>query len=254
MSLKINKDNIFFILPESRYSISSRTDTMMDEDFTLYLKFKILPEELEIHKEAFAFSRNGMHSGISFTKVDDNKIIANYSYWFSKKNKNGKYENVCKQVYYQFLPNELNEFNEYIMVCDNFNDKKIDCYFNGKLIGTMEFGDYEKVSYENTFYWFGCGNMIGPDEHKHIGDFDFDMAFLLNKAIDKTEIDDVVQNYKTKYTYELFGGMRKLNFSYPLRKHFAFFLDFNQKTRYKIWDMTFSGNYPQIYIENNIYF
>ena len=41
MSLRINKDNIFFILPESRYSISSRTDSMMDEDFTLYLKLKI---------------------------------------------------------------------------------------------------------------------------------------------------------------------------------------------------------------------
>ncbi len=31
-------------------------------------------------------------------------------------------------------------------------------------------------------------------------------------------------------------------------------VNFNNSTRYKIWDMTFSGNYPQIYIEDNIYF
>ena len=41
MSLIVDKDNIFFILPEDRYSISSRTDGMMDKDFTLYAKFKI---------------------------------------------------------------------------------------------------------------------------------------------------------------------------------------------------------------------
>jgi len=254
MSLIVDKDNIFFILPEDRYSISSRTDGMMDKDFTLYAKFKIFPEELEINKEAFAFSRNGMHSGISVTKVDENKCIINYSYWFVKTNTKGKYEYICKQIYYEFDINELNEFNEYVMICDNHDEKKIDCYFNKKLIGTIEFGDYDKLPYEQAFYWFGCGDMLSSIENRNIGKFEFDTAFVLNKAIDKIEVDDIIENYKKKYTYELFDGLRKLNFSYPLRKHFAFFCDFNQTTRYKVWDMTFSGNYPQIYIKNNIYF
>ena len=121
MSLRVDKDNIFFILPEDRYSISSRTDGMMDKDFTLYAKFKIFPEALEINKEAFAFSRNGMHSGISVTKVDENKCIINYSYWFVKTNAKGKYEYICKQIYYEFDINELNEFNEYVRHFTEYN-------------------------------------------------------------------------------------------------------------------------------------
>ena len=41
MSLRINKDNIVFVLPESRYAVSSRIDTWMDEDFTLHVTAKI---------------------------------------------------------------------------------------------------------------------------------------------------------------------------------------------------------------------
>ena len=44
MSLRINKDNIFFILPEDRYSVSNRIDSYMAEDFTLYVKAKQLLE------------------------------------------------------------------------------------------------------------------------------------------------------------------------------------------------------------------
>ena len=130
----------------------------------------------------------------------------------------------------------------------------MNCYFNNEFVGKISYPKCEKQKYENTFYWFGCGSMMCPEEHRHIGDFNFDSAFLLNKVMDKEGVDNIIQNYKKEYTYELFDGLRKLNFSYPLRKHFAFFCDFNQTTRYKVWDMTFSGNYPQIYIENNIYF
>ena len=41
MSLRINKDNIFFILPEDRYSVSNRIDGYMADDFTLYVKSKV---------------------------------------------------------------------------------------------------------------------------------------------------------------------------------------------------------------------
>ena len=69
MSLKVNRDNIFFILPESRYSVSNRIDRYMDEDFTFHISAKIIKESLGL-KESFIFSRNGMHSGISAFKDD----------------------------------------------------------------------------------------------------------------------------------------------------------------------------------------
>ncbi len=45
MSLRINKDNLFFILPEDRYSVSQRIDKHMAKDFTLYVKEKVNVEE-----------------------------------------------------------------------------------------------------------------------------------------------------------------------------------------------------------------
>ena len=51
MSLRINKDNLFFILPEDRYSVSQRIDKHMAKDFTLYVKVKVNIEELQANKD-----------------------------------------------------------------------------------------------------------------------------------------------------------------------------------------------------------
>ena len=64
-----NKENIFFILPESRYAVSDRIDRWMEEDFTVHLTAKLFPETLE-NKQSDMFARNGMHSGISAFKDD----------------------------------------------------------------------------------------------------------------------------------------------------------------------------------------
>jgi hypothetical protein len=44
MSLKVTKENIFFLLPESRYAVSERIDAYMEKDFTVYVKAKLFPE------------------------------------------------------------------------------------------------------------------------------------------------------------------------------------------------------------------
>ena len=249
MSLVVNKENIFFILPESRYAVSDRIDKWMEEDFTVHLTAKLFPETLE-NRQAYMFARNGMHSGISAFKDDFGNVNVVFTYWF--KDENG--EQRVKQIFYGLKDIELNEFNEYNMICDNFIERKIDCYFNNKLVGTIYFENDERQSYEAAFYWFGCGSMIGPEEHRGYGSFEYKLCFVLNKRLELLEVQDIVDNYKDKYSHIVFNDLRKLNYDFPLRKHFAFFCDFNQTTRYKVWDMTFSGNYPQIYIENNIYF
>ena len=48
MSLVVNKENIFFILPESRYAVSDRIDKWMEEDFTIHLTAKLFPETLSV--------------------------------------------------------------------------------------------------------------------------------------------------------------------------------------------------------------
>jgi hypothetical protein len=250
MSLRVGKEDVYFILPESRYSVSTRIDRYMEEDFTLYIKARCITESLEPEKESFLFSRNGMHSGISFYKDIFGEIFVTFTYWF--KDKDGKPE--TRQIYYGLKDGLADASNEFIMICDNFVDRKIDCYVNKELAGTLDFSGMDKQSYEGGFYWLGCGTMIGPEQHKCIGDFEIDTLFLLNKNIDRVEIDDILDNYKDKYTTVVHNDLRKLNKDYHLKKHFAFFSDFNERNRYKVWDISFNGNNPQLYIENNIYF
>jgi len=249
MSLRVGKEDIYFILPESRYSVSKRIDMYMEEDFTLYIKAKIINESLEVQKEAFLFARNGMHSGVSAYKDTDGQTCISFTYWF--KGQDGKGE--ISQVYYRLTEEQKKESNEFVMICDNFIDRKIDCYINKEFVGSICFDGRDRQSYENGFYWLGCGSMIGPKEHQCIGDFEFDNIFLLNKKITIKEIEDIFTNID-EYTLTVHDDLKKIKSTYPLKKNFAFFCNFNQKNRYKVWDMAFNGNYPQVYIEDNIYF
>jgi hypothetical protein len=248
MSLKVTKENIFFLLPESRYAVSERIDAYMEKDFTVYVKAKLFPETLT-QTESFLLARNGMHTGISAFKDSDDNNNVMFTYWF----KDADDVPSPKQIFYTLGDDILNEFNEYIMIGDDENET-ISCYINGKLIGEITYGDDRKQTYENSFYWFGCGSMIGPEEHRAFGDFEYKMAFVLNKKISLDDINDLTENYEEKYTDIVFNDLRKIKNSYPLRENFAFFCDFKHYNRYKVWDLSFSGNYPQFYIEHNIYF
>lgn len=249
MSLKVNKDSIFFILPESRYAVSNRIDKYMDEDFTLHITAKIAKEKL-INKDSYMFARNGMHAGISAFKDQFGNYNINFTYWFRDENGNEK----VKQIIRGLNEQEIDDYNEYTMICDHYEQRKIFCYFNGILVGSINYEKDEKVSYEHSFYWFGCGSMIGPEEHRAYGEFEYKIAYLLNKKIDILDAQDIIDYYKEKYTHIVFNNLRKLNYDFSLRPHFAFFCDFNEYNRYKVWDISFSGNYPQFYIQDNIYF
>lgn len=249
MSLKINKDNIFFLLPESRYSVSDRIDSYMEKDFTLHVKAKVFPDSLIDNKEAFLIARNGMHSGISFFKDGNGDTMCVFSYWFQNSNK----ENIVKQIFYKFENKSDLDFNDYTMISDD-SSKEIECYVNSNLIGTMRYSGMDRISYENAFYWFGCGSMICDEEHRSIGEFEYEMAFVLNCKISIEDVNDIVQNYENKYTTIIYDNIRKFDDEYVYKSNFAFFCDFKEYNRYKIWDLSFNGNCPQFYIENNIYF
>ena len=48
--------------------------------------------------------------------------------------------------------NELEDFNEYTMICDHFDEKNILCYVNGFVVGRIEYGEDIRESYKNCFY------------------------------------------------------------------------------------------------------
>ena len=150
MSLKVNKENIFFILPESRYAVSDRIDMWMEEDFVLHATAKVTPETLT-ETQSWIIARNGMHSGINVFKDYHGKVNIGFTYWFKKENG----EPIPKQVFYGLSDSELNEFNEFTMICDHHVDRKIECFVNSKLVGEIHFDKDEKQSYEWAFFWFG---------------------------------------------------------------------------------------------------
>jgi hypothetical protein len=249
MSLKVTKENIFFLLPESRYAVSDRIDGYMDEDFTLHVTAKLFPETLT-EKESFMLARNGMHSGVSAFKDQHGDINIMFTYWFRDKKGNPK----PKQLFHRLTDLELNSFNKYTMICDHSDNKKISCYINDTFVGDIFYKNDIKEPYANAFYWFGCGSMIGPEEHRGFGDFEYKMTFVLNKAVPITIVNDLIENYEEKYTDIVFNDLRKLKNDFKLKENFAFFSDFKHYNRYKVWDISFNGNYPQFYIEHNIYF
>lgn len=248
MSLKVNRDNIFFILPESRYAVSNRIDGFMEDDFTLHIGTKLFPELLD-NKQKYFFARNGMHSGISAFKDDSENINITFTYWFN----NNKNENIAKQLICKLDESEIDKFNEYTMICDHHQDRKIDCYINKLYVGSLFYESDERQSYEGAFYWFGCGSGTGAMEHRAYGDFEYNMAFLFNIKMDLKDIWDINDNYES-YSHIVFDDMRKINYDYKFKKNLAFFCDFKHHNRYKVWDLSFGGNYPQFFIENNIFF
>lgn len=249
MSLRVNKDNIFFILPENRYGISDRIDGFMDEDFTLHITAKIYPEQLT-EEESFMFSRNGMHSGISVFNDEFKCTYVMFTYWFTRQDGSA----TPKQVLYKLSDTEQIEYNKYTIIGDHTKDKKISCYINDKLVGEILYENDTKHSHKNSFYWFGCGSMLGPEEHRGYGDFEYKFCFVLNKVISINVVDDLLENYESNYTEINYKDFKKLKNDYPLKDNFAFLCDFKQYNKYKIWDLSFNGNYPQFYIEHNIYF
>jgi hypothetical protein len=251
MSLKINKDNIFFILTENRYGLSERIDSDMDDDFTLYTKTKLFAESIT-NKASYIIARNGMHSGIAVFKDPNDKIVVQFSYWFYEETDVEKENPIYKDVSVLLNDDLINEFNHYTMICNN-EKKTIDCYINDELVGLIYYVDLIKASYKNAFYWFGCGNMISNDEHSSFGEFEYELTFLSKNILNIDDVIDISNNYN-KNIIEFVGDLKILDEEIQQKYLFSFFCNFKALNRYKIWDLSFKGNTPQLYMENNIYF
>jgi hypothetical protein len=263
MSLITNKSNLYICNPNSKYTDSSSDwSKFMEEDFTIFLRSKILIDEIDSKNDGYMISRSGKHAGISTHKDDESKIKITFIYWFWQKNikheKDGEvyYDEptaIYKTVSYHLLPEEKYEYNDYIMQCDHSN-RKILCYINGNLIGEIDYTNLDKNVYTEQYMWLGCGNMITEHtEHRHVGAYEYDLFFCLDKVMDLDTIYDIKDNYKEKYTTN-YLDLLILNDNIPFKNNIYFFLNFTKKTMYKLWNSSFNGYFPNLYIENNTQF
>ena len=245
MSLRVDKDNIYAVIPNNKYNSFENIGNFMEKDFTIFIRAKIKKEGLNPSEESFLFARNGQHCGISMILDKDNDIFINFSYWFKPS--------IISQVTYK-LPKECEDvYNNYIILCD-MELKTFIFYVNDIKAGTIDFSEYEKVEYSNSFIWLGCGNMIATN-YKCIGDFMYELLILMDKNIPFDVIDEIYKNFNPKYIdIENDYGIPTLNDKIPFKENFKMFCDFNNMNRFKIWNMIDNGNYLQKYLKNNIYF
>lgn len=256
MSLITNKENIFIMSPNNKYADEfADWSNFMENDFTIYLRSKVLLDEMECGTRAFMFSRNGKHCGISTYKDDSENLHVSLTYWFwEKKSKSDSDEliPIQKTITYCHLPELKYKYNDYIIQCSH-KERKMWFYVNSNLIDCIDYNELDKYSYEE-YMWLGCGNMVTQtEEHKNIGNYEYELFFCLNKNIDVEEVYNIKNNYKEKYIKN-YLDLEILNNKIPYKDNIFFFLDFNKKTKYKLWNLAFNGHYPNFYIENNTIF
>lgn len=249
MSLRINAENLYLVLPANVSFKESNISDSMEGDFTLFARVKIDKEKLT-ENESFIISRSGMHSGISIFKNQLDKVFLQYTYWFESEDDGTK---SVKQVHVELKESDLEDFIDVYMSNDD-NKAKISCFLNGNSVGSIVYSGYNKLSYKDSPYWFGCGSMFGEEGTRGIGDFEFDVVFAANKKFLSLDVQDIIKNYDSKYARKIFGNYKILNPNWEEAKYFAFFCDFTITNRYKLWNYAFNGNYPQIYIDGNVYY
>jgi hypothetical protein len=248
MSLKIDKNNIYFMHPKNRDFKEINGYDFMIKDFTLFVRVKVDESELQ-EMDSFIISRNGAHSGISILtdKYHYNYYIQ-FTYWFWEKN-NRNAEIQVKQIQHQIEEDDLNNFNDIYIVNDSINSK-INCYYNKELVGVMDYDGFTLADYDESQYWFGAPNMVNPDNHP-IGKFEYDLTFCIRKNLNTDTIYDIIENYKTNYLEVIFDDFEIFKRDWELTKDFYFFYDFKDRNRYKFWNYAFNGNYLQLFTNKN---
>lgn len=248
MSLIINKNNIYAISPNPKYADYSVSITNgLDNDFTIFVRGKAIVDELEVGNDGYIISKNGRHAGIGLFKTEENRIGVFFSFWFWKEGE----ENIHKRLAYLLDTDKENEFNDYTMICNHINSN-IDCYVNGKSVGTIEYDGLTKYSYVDSFLWLGCGNLLS-DNYNHYTSFEYDRIMLLNIPLYPNKIYDFLERYNDEYV-ESYYGLPILDVRSPYKDNIFLFLDFKDKTNFKLWNLAFNGNYPNLYIENHTSF
>jgi hypothetical protein len=193
MSLNINQENLYLVLPSNVSFKESNIGDSMENDFTLFARVKIDKEKLT-EKEAFILSRSGMHSGISVFKNEIGKVFLQYTYWF-KNDEDGT--NYIKQVNTELSDTLLENYINVYMV-NNDEKSKISCYLNGDIVGSIVYPGFKKISYVDSPYWIGCGSMFTEGDSKGIGDFEYDVVFSVKKRLSNIYVDDILKNYLAK--------------------------------------------------------
>lgn len=250
MSLNINKDNIYLVVPKGRYQGSQPIGDFMEEDFSVFIRAKLNKKLIPKNENVFLFSRNGLHSGISMYLDNNNEVYLQCGYWIRDNDNELKY----LETNYKIPEEKLDNFNDFFINCDN-KTKKISFYMNNIKVSELDYSNGKKHDHSESFIWLGCGDMISDNEFSGIGNFDIDVIICLDKFLTINQIDLISQHYKEKYIkIDKDYHLPILSDDIPHKENYRIFCDFSHINKYKMWNMVDNGVFFQKYIENNIFF
>jgi hypothetical protein len=260
MSLKTNKDNIYVFSPHSRYIdyTTNEWNSFMEKDFTIVVDLKIDFNNMAPHESKYFISRNGKHAGLAcYVDASDNvHLMGTYYFWKHESIEiSGKTENVSpisieKSFTYCIPIEEKYKSHTFVITCDD-TFKKLYYYMDNILLGEIDYTGLEKHSYKNEYMYLGCGTMLSDDPlYNCIGEYEYYFLMCLDKCISINEIQNLKTNYKEKY-YEDYFGFPILKNNTPYKENICIFIDFEYVNNYKIWNSSFNGCIPNLYIKDN---
>lgn len=248
MSLNIDKDNLYFIVPNNIHHNGIRVDDFMEKDFSISMRVKIDKNELKPNSDWFLFSRNGQHTGVFIFTLESGMAFLGIAYWFLDENNNP----ILKQIEKEIKTDVLDNFIDISVIC-NHNEKNISYYVNGEYKKSIDYNGLTKINCIDKFIWLGCGTMFSEDSYKKLSKFEIDFIYFLDKNLTINEINDINENYKVKYL-DYNSELPLISDNIPYKENFKVFSDFNYRNKYKIWNMVDSPIFFQKFIEGNMFF
>lgn len=212
MSIKIDRENYYYIPNENKHSLSLyNVKNLYEDDFEIMVRFKVDWRSFTKHNPVGGVVvKNGMHMGI-FTKKDylegENYYYIVVKVWVVENGNNNLKELKCevdKDLVYEVKLTHNKELKQIIYVCNDYLDVIV---YNEKI-----------CDYKNNMLWYGCSMGFGNDwnEHFHGELIESYISIKDNIRVFETTFDKVTE-FKVFDESEM--GNHLINFPKESRDH-----------------------------------
>lgn len=229
------------VLPEHKYGLSKRPPSgiMEESSYTMFAKVKFFKQTHDT--DAGILSRPGKHSGFFFSNdKDGDGGYVKFMVWMNEKD----YETPV----YKDIKLNKEECEKFHLLHATYDKEKgiTEFFINGELKSSFKDEDYKgRVSYINEPYFIGCGNPFAPDpNYNNYGDFEYEYVGLIDKVVTKNEIERL-QEITIKHERH---GLNILDPKEDISKNVVFYFDFENISRYRIWDVSNNSNHLNIHV------
>ena len=238
---KVRDELCYAVLPESKYGLSKyQPSKVMDEsDYTLFTKVRLMEQSHD--DDGGIIARPGKHSGFFFSNDQDGD--GGYLKFLIWVRKDG-----VELPLYKDVKISKDQCKEWLLIhsVNDLQNKRTDLFVNGELKHTISHEEFdERVKYEDEPYYIGCGNPFSIDpKFRNHGNFEYDFVGLVDKVISEDEI----KSLKDKIIKHPTHGLNIIDPKDPISKNVVFYFDFENISRYRIWDVSNNSNHLNLHV------